>query len=217
MRVEHLGLGNNPEMSAALAWSPEFHASGEVLVEAIQYPRVDPLTIAVKASEGDRHSSAIGEHYDNINRGLASHQAWWRLLVITLRALSRLVNKRAPQQLKHEVALDRGRVRDSCSVAGLVVQVDPTIVIEVGHQCVGGDVGMPKGKSGPLVSFVVCEQQLESSHWVRAMDVDHGLNAIVSHLNPNDVRVNVVIEARRGRGCWALFLLAASRTPPWQG
>ena len=216
MRMEHLGLGNDPEMPAALAWSPEFHASGEVLVEAVQYPRVDPLTVAVEASEGNRHSSAIGEHYDNINRGLASHQAWWRLLIISFRALSRLVNKRAPQQLKHEVALDRGRVRYSCSVASLVVQVDPTVVVEAGHQCVSGNVGMPKGKSGPLVSLVVRKHQLESSHWVRAMNVDHGLNAIVSHLDTNDVRVDVVVEARRGGGCWALLLLAASQTPPWQ-
>ena len=59
VRMEHLGLGNDPEMPAALAWSPEFHASGEVLVEAVQYPRVDPLTVAVEASEGDRHSITI--------------------------------------------------------------------------------------------------------------------------------------------------------------
>ena len=187
VRMEHLGLRDDAEVAATLARGPEFHASSEVLVKAVQDPRVNPLTIAVKPPEGYCHCSAIGKHNDDIHRGFASHQAGRRLLVITLGALSRFVNKRAPQQLKHEVTLDRCCIRDSCFVACLVVQMDPTVVAEVGHQSVRGDIGVSKGESGPLVSLIVREQQFEGGHRVRAMHVDHGFNAIVSHFDANDV------------------------------
>ena len=105
---------------------------------------MDPLTATIKSSKGHRHCSAIGEHNDDIHWHLAPHQARRRLIIESLRALSRLANKRALQKLQHEVALDRSCKRDSCPVAGLIVEIDPAVVVEVGNERVGGHECMPE-------------------------------------------------------------------------